>query len=119
MWVKEFIKDHFNNKKSLIDKRYTSSKFMFILFSLLFFINFYLIWGKFYLEILELTIWYSYILLILSFLLYIYYFIKKMLLTKVPNYIFYIVIFILVILFLLLLLPIIFNGWINWLLELI
>ena len=118
MWLKEKLKQKFSNDKEISIERCKASKFIFIISSILFFQNFYFVWANFYLDIFSKTLWYMYVILVLSLISYIYFFIKKSLVSKVPNYIFIVFIILFILLFLLLLLPITLDWGLNWLLDL-
>lgn len=110
MWLKEFVNEIFSDEKSLLLERYKAAKFSFIAASFLFFINFYLVWARFSLEIFSSTLPIIYIILLLSMVLYAYYFIKKSLFWKISSH-FFIIIFIIILLFFTLLL---FPSVIRW-----
>lgn len=117
MSLKEMLKQDFSTPKTITLERYKSAKFMLIITSFLFFINFYLVWAKFYINIFNNTLGVIYILLLLSFVFYIYFFIKNMLIEKINNLYFIIILIILFMTFSFFVLPVIVNGWLFWLLE--
>ena len=119
MWLKEMLKETFSNKKDITLERYKAAKFAFIVSSFLFFINFYLVWANFYLDIFSNTLGILYIILILSLVFYIYFFIKKILVWKIPWFIFIIFFIILLVIFWLAILPITLENWFNELLQFI
>jgi len=124
MWLKENINKVFNNEKNITIERYKSSKLIFVLFIFLFFLNFSFIWAKFNLgiftnELFSITLWYIYILLVISMMFYFYFFMKNVFLDKFPKYVFIIIFVLLFLLAILLLLPIILNGWVNWIIDLV
>lgn len=119
MWLKEMIKKTFSDDSKITIERYKAAKFVFILSSFLFFMNFYLVWANFYLEIFGKTLGIIYIILLLSLVFYIYLFIKKLLIWKVPKYILIIILLFLFIIFLFVLLPVLLEWWLNTVIEFI
>lgn len=117
MSLKEMLKKDFSTPKTITLERYRAAKFTLIITSFLFFINFYLVWAKFYLNIFNNTLGIIYILLLLSFVFYIYFFIKNILLEKINNLYFIIILIVLFVTFSFFVLPVIVNGWLFWLLE--
>ncbi len=119
MTLKEMLNQNFSDKNLITIERYKSAKFAFIIFTFLFFVNFYFVGADFFTEIFSSTFSISYVLMLLSFVFYVYFFIKKMFLEK-PNSPFSIIlIVILIILFLLMILPLIFKWWLMGILDMI
>jgi hypothetical protein len=119
MGLKEMIKKTFKDEKQITIERYRWAKFAFILSSFLFFMNFYYVWANFYTNIFANTLGIMYIILLLSLIFYVYFFIKKLLIDKVPKYLFIIILIILFLIFSFLVLPLIVEGWFNWVLNFI
>lgn len=119
MWLKEMLKQDFWDPKKIIYERYKSAKFVFIISSFLFFVNFYLVWAKFYLNIFNTTLWVAYIMLILSFMFYIYYSLKNLFIEKIKAQYFLILIVILVLLFMILTMPLVVQWGLMWLVEIL
>lgn len=119
MWLKEMIKKTFSDEKKITIERYRGAKFAFILSSFVFFMNFYFVWANFYLDFFSHTLGVSYIILLLSLAFYMYFWIKKLLIWKIPNYFFIIILIILLLIFGFFILPIIIEWWLNWVLGLI
>lgn len=119
MTLKEMIKQKFSNPKAITLERYKAAKFMLIISSFLFFINFYLVWAKFYLNFFTNTLGIMYIILLLSFVFYVYFFTKNMLIEKIQNYFFIIILIMLFLIFSFFALPVIIDEWFNWVLKFI
>ncbi len=118
MGLKEILKQEFSNPKDITLERYRATKFAFIISVFLFFINFYFVWANFYSGIFTNTLGISYLLLLLSIVFYVYFLIKKMLLEKIPKFLFIIIFILLFVLSIFLSLPIIIKWWLVWILEL-
>lgn len=119
MWLKEMLNKEFNNEKTIIFERYKASKFVLVVSSFLFFLNFYFVWANFYSDIFKNTLNFIFIILIISLIFYFYFFIKNLLFWKIPQYVFIIIFIFLLILFLFLLLPIIVEWWLIWIINFI
>ena len=115
---KEVLTSKFKEEESIILHRYKSAKFIFILLTLLFSLNFFFVWASFYYNFFIKTLHFSYILLLISFFYYLYYLWKIRLFGKVKNYVFYIIWGIYFIFFLILLLPMMFDWGIFYLKDL-
>ncbi len=76
MSFKNFLKKSFEDKKQLSIARYKSAKFAFIMMTLIFFLNYFFVWAQFYYDFFIVTLPYTYILYLLSFLYYVFYFFK-------------------------------------------
>ncbi len=119
MWLKEMLKKDFSKPKSITLERYKASKFMFIIISFLFFLNFYFVWADFYSNIFIPSLGVMYILLLFSLVFFVYFLIKKLLVEKIKNY-YFVIIFILLFLILLSFSSIIvFNEWLIEFYEII
>lgn len=111
MWLKEMLKKDFSKPKTIVLERYKASKFMFIIISFLFFLNFYFVWAGFYPHIFVPSLGIMYILLLFSFVFYIYFLIKNILVEKIKNYYFVIIFTLLFLILLSLSSIIVFNEW--------
>ncbi|MDP2090297.1 MAG: hypothetical protein Q8K30_01750 [Candidatus Gracilibacteria bacterium] len=119
MTLKEMLNQNFSDPNLITLERYKSAKFAFIIFTFLFFVNFYFVGANFFVDIFSITFGVSYILMLLSLIFYIYFFIKKMLINKPNQLIFIITVLLLTILFVFMLLPMIFKGGIIGIFDLI
>ena len=111
MSFKEAIKKTFSDEKSLVIERYRAAKFAFIMASFIFFVNFYFVWAKFYLDIFSWTLPIMYIILLLSLVFFVYFFLKKLLIWKIPRHLFIVLLIILLGIFSLFVLPSVVKGW--------
>lgn len=118
MWLKEMLKEDFSKPKTITLERYKAAKFMLIISSFLFFLNFYFVWAQFYLNIFSNTLGVAYTILLLSFVYYVHFFIKNMLIEKVKRYYFIIILVILFLIFTVFVSPLIFDEWVKWFLGL-
>lgn len=116
MGLKETIIEKISKPNKIVLERYRAAKITFIICVFLFFVNFYFVWVDFYADFFIKSLVIFYILLLLSLVFYIYFFIKKTFIEKLPNYIFIIILAILIILFGLLTFPVILDWGISWLL---
>jgi len=119
MWLKEMLKRTFSDENKIILERYRWAKLAFIISSFLFFINFYFVWANFYLDFFWKTLGVIYIILLLSLVFYVYFFIKKLLIWKIPKFVFIIILIFLLLIFGFLVLPIIVEWGFNYILGLI
>ena len=119
MWFKEVLKKTFKDDKKIVFERYKAAKFVFIISSFLFFLNFYFVGARFYIGIFNYTLAFMYVVLLLSIMFYIYYYIKKMLIDKLPAFVFILLLFILFAGFLFLVLPAAIEDGVEWVLKLI
>jgi|SaaInlStandDraft_3_1057020.scaffolds.fasta_scaffold123815_1 predicted neutral ceramidase superfamily lipid hydrolase len=120
MWLKEILKKNFSEDKKISLERSKAAKFVFIISALVFFMTFYFVWANFYTEITSKILSISYIVLVISLVLFAYLFIRKSLSWKVPSVVFFLIFILLWAVLAFLLLPVIVDGWINsilWLLN--
>ena len=110
MWLKEAIKKTFSDEKTLLIERYRAAKSAFIIISFLFFVNFYFVWAKFHLDFFSWTLPIMYIILLLSLVFFVYFFLKKTLIWKIPNHLFIVLLIVLLGVFSLFVLPSIVRG---------
>ncbi|MFK7780421.1 MAG: hypothetical protein QM490_04800 [Candidatus Gracilibacteria bacterium] len=110
MGLKEMLKKDFTKQKTITLERYKASKFMLVISSFVFFLNFYFVGARFYLNIFTSTLGITYIILLLSFVYYVYFFIKNMYIEKIKNYYFILIFIVLFIMFLIFAFPLIFSG---------
>lgn len=87
MSISSSIKKHFSKKELLLTERYKSSKFSMVLFSFLFFVNYYLVVNSIFLDILSKTLVAVYVIFVIALVSYLYYFIRKALLGKIPSFV--------------------------------
>lgn len=108
MDYKKELTKHFWDSKWLTNSRYEASKNIFIYFCLIFFLNYFFVWAKFYDNIFLKTLPFTYVAFLVTIIFYIFYYFKsKFELKMVYN----VVIIILLTIFLLLfLIPI---SWIR------
>lgn len=112
MAIKNVIKEEFSNKETLIKLRYNSSKLVFVLVTLLFFLNLFLYSSWLYTKFFQISVSISYFLLIFSldFLAYYYLSIKfaeKLTKNKKKSYV---LIFILALISIMLLYPVLVKN---------
>lgn len=89
MWLSASVKKKFSNDKTLMIERLSASKFSFIMSSLLFFVNYFLVSAQFgYKDFLIYILPYTYIVFLLSFIFYTYYLIKTKLYWKINTVVF-------------------------------
>ncbi len=119
MSLKEILKQSFDEPKEISLQRYKAAKFIFVLTSFLFFVNFYFVGVNFYVDIFSKTLGISYILLLLSLVFYIYFLIKHIFIEKIPKYLFVLIPVLFFASFIILLLPVIFRWWFFWIFELL
>ena len=114
MWLKETLNKKFSNPENITLERYRASKFAFIMSSFLFFLNFYFVWAGFYSDIFSNTLGIMYIVLLLSMVFFVYFYTKKIYLSKLPKAFFVLLIVFLLLLIIFLALPIVVKWWILW-----
>jgi len=96
MWLSAAVKKKFSNPKMLLSERLSASKFSFIVSSLLFFVNYFLVSAQFGAkDFLIFILPFTYIAFVLSFIFYTYYIIKNKLFWKLNTAIFLILLVIL------------------------
>ncbi len=117
MWLKEMLKQAFSDEEKIIQERYTASKFSLILSATLFFINFYFVWAKFYLEYFIESLIFVYIYLLLSFVFYFYFLVRKLLYWKAKEYVFAILAFVLILFFVTFMSPVFAEWWVSVFLD--
>lgn len=74
MSFKKAINDIFSKKEKIVEIRLNSSKNFFILTSLVFFLNYFFVWARFFDNIFLKTLSYTYVLFIVWMLFYFYFF---------------------------------------------
>jgi len=111
------LKQRFLDDQNIVLERYKAAKFLFILSSLLFFLNYIFLWSGYMEELFRATFSFSYFMLILWMIYYIYFFIKKALFNKVPKYIFFILFVLIFVFFLFFSLPLVIKWWIIGLVQ--
>lgn len=82
MWLKDIIIKTFKTEKEIVTQRYRAASFFFVLSSFLFFLNYLLVWARFYYDFFIQTLSFTYIVLLIWILFYIYYFIRIRLIWK-------------------------------------
>ncbi len=117
MNLKVLLKQKFSDDEKIVLERYKAAKFLFILSSLVFFLNYIFIGSGFLVEVFRSTFAFSYIMLLLGLIYYIYFFIKKALLNKIPKVLFFIIFILIFTLFLFFSLPLVIKWWIIGLVE--
>jgi len=86
-------------QKNILVNRYTSSRWIFILATLVFFTNYLFVGGEFLYDISITILPYTYCVFIVSFLFYVFFTCKKMFSGKLPRFGFYIVFLVLLVIF--------------------
>lgn len=122
MGLKEIIKDTFKNNNELTIERYKSAKTTLVFISFFFIVNFYFVWAWFFPEYFNKSLSFLYLLLLFSFVFYFYFLFKKLLINNEKNYfniIIFIIFIILLWIFWFLSLPVVLDGWFNWILKII
>lgn len=77
MDYKKELEKHFWDLKVLTESRYYTSKNMFVYFSLIFFLNYFFVWAKFYDSFFLLTLPFTYFSFILTFCFLIFFYFKN------------------------------------------
>jgi hypothetical protein len=114
MSFKDSVKKDFTNKDKINKLRYKSSKLIFVLVSLLFFLAFFLYWAGLFQPIIPQIVSILYILLIISLFIFVYFWGISIFKTKI-NWVYkYILIAILLILLVIFTFPIIVEWWLFW-----
>ena len=116
-WLKDTLKKNFSNWEKITSERYIASKFAFIISSFLFFLNFYLVWANFNLDFFGKTLWILYIILLISIIFFVYFYLKKVFFWKLSKTISILLLIFLFLIFWFLAFPILFDWWINWLIK--
>lgn len=119
MTLKEMINQNFSDPKQITLERYKSAKFAFIISTFLFFVNFYLVWANFYKDLFSASLGITYIIMLLSLVFYIYFFMKNMFFEKTKSTVFLLILVLLFLIFVILLLPVVFKWGIIWVFNVI
>lgn len=102
MDYKNDIKKSWENKEEILKYRYISSRNIFIYLSLIFFLNYFFVWAKFFDNIFLLTLPFVYVCFLVSIIIFWYfYLLNNFKLNKVWNIVSIIILLILFIIFLL------------------
>lgn len=112
MGLKETIKEKFNDPKVISEKRLKSSRVVLIMFTFLFFLNFFLVGANFYYDLLIVTLPYTYFFFLFNLFLYSLILIKLRFPEEVSKLIYYSFCFILFWFFIFLLFPFVTDDWI-------
>lgn len=102
MDYKNDIKKSWENKEEILKYRYNSSRNIFIYLSLIFFLNYFFVWAKFFDNIFLLTLPFVYVSFLVSIMIFWYfYLLSNFKLNKIWNIISIIILWILFLIFLL------------------
>lgn len=102
MDYKNDIKKSWENKEEILKYRYNSSRNIFIYLSLIFFLNYFFVWAKFFDNIFLLTLPFVYVSFLVSIMIFWYfYLLSNFKLNKIWNIVSIIILWILFLIFLL------------------
>ncbi len=112
MWTLEEKNIEENSNKEIYEYRFQAARFVLVVLAFMFFLNFFLVWARFYDEILILFLPYSYFLFIFTLFLYIIITVKKEFWERISNPVYLIFCLVISLFFIFLFMPFVFDKWI-------